>query len=195
MSEDILRQGLDTIHAALSVRDNTIEYRVVGAGAVWAMGMAYRGTADFDIVVQNAEAIKARRILLQHNKFGKSSLNSLFIHIGTKYYNVDILTTSRSQLSIFPPGRYDQHVTMAIIAPIDSMLETKIGAYRNPERKASKRSTDESDIAFLLDIAAQKAMAFGFDSIVELDKAFSASFRSRRRECEKSLDLLGCALE
>ncbi|KAF1846891.1 uncharacterized protein K460DRAFT_329668 [Cucurbitaria berberidis CBS 394.84] len=181
MSEDTLSQGLEKIHAALENQG--------------AMGMGNRSTADFDILVEDGEARKARRTLLRHEEFGKTSLNSLYVKIGNKFYNVDIVTPSRTHLSSFPTSVYTQHTTFAVIAPLDSMIETKIGAYRDLERKSSKRSTDESDIAFLLELAASKGMTFGFDGVPGLDKDFSASFRRTRRESEKSLDSLGCSLE
>jgi hypothetical protein len=131
-----MAQGLDKIHATFNTAKGTVQYRVVSASAVWVMGMGNRSTADFDVLVQDGDDIRARRFLLRHHDMGRTSLNSLFITINSKSYNIDILTPSRIRLASFPTKIYNQTTTPAIIAPIDGMLEAKIGAYRDPARKS-----------------------------------------------------------
>ncbi|OAL02829.1 hypothetical protein IQ06DRAFT_292126 [Phaeosphaeriaceae sp. SRC1lsM3a] len=53
MSDEELQRGLDVI---ASVLDSTTPYRIIGAGALWAMGMGVRTTIDFDILVPSGAA-------------------------------------------------------------------------------------------------------------------------------------------
>ena len=188
---------MDRIHTVLNdvAANAIIDYRIIGAGAVWAMGLGGRRTADFDILVEVNTTVKAKKQLLQHEDFGRTPQKSIYIRVDGTAYNIDILTPPRVHLSSFPPDIYDQHLTFAHVAPVECVLASKIGAYRDPGRKDAKRATDIGDITFLLGLAVSKSMKFGFDGVQNLDKDFVLSFRKVRSGSKESFDSLGCSVD
>jgi len=192
MSDDAMQRGLDTIGSALAPDNQPLQYRIIGAGALWTMGMGFRETADFDILVAAGTAAAAKKKLLQNSKFGETMLKSIFIKIGGKNYNIDIIPHPRAHLQNFPLEEYAQYATSASIASLECMIESKIGAYRDSSRavKLTKHKKDADDLEFLFGKAVERGLKFGFCSMPGLDHDFVDDFRKFRREAAKSLDSL-----
>ncbi|CAE7022051.1 hypothetical protein P3342_004968 [Pyrenophora teres f. teres] len=104
MSDDDMQRGLDTIGSALASADEPQQYRIIGAGALWAIGIGFRNTADFDILVASGTAAAIKKKVLQNSKFGEKKLKSTFVKIGSKNFNVDIIPHLRAHLQNFPSG-------------------------------------------------------------------------------------------
>ncbi|KAF2106611.1 hypothetical protein BDV96DRAFT_478531, partial [Lophiotrema nucula] len=167
MSADVLARGLTKIHSVL----RAVEYRIVGAGALWAMGHTTRQTADFDVLLPgDAEQISARTYILSNASFGQTAVGSLYVKVGGQARNIDLVTPDRIKLSGFPDNIYIQHQTLARIAPLECLLEAKISAVRDPARKPRKRESDTDDIVFVLRLAASKDAALGLETVPGLDK-------------------------
>lgn len=112
MSDDEMQRGLDIIASALVSANESSQYRIIGAGALWAMGLVFIQTADFDILVADGAAAATKRKLLQDKKFVKTSLKSIFLKVGAKNFNVDIIETHRAGLDVFPHREvYPQYTT------------------------------------------------------------------------------------
>ncbi|CAA9959643.1 hypothetical protein PTMSG1_03059 [Pyrenophora teres f. maculata] len=192
MSEDDMQRGLDTIGSALASADEPQQYRIIGAGALWAIGIGFRDTADFDILVASGTAAAIKKKLLQNSKFGETKLKSTFVKIGSKNFNVDIIPHLRAHLQNFPSEEYPQYSNSASIAPLECMIESKIGAYRDISRaiKIAKHNKDGDDSEFLFRKAVEKGLKFGLTGMSGLDHDFVDHFRNFRREAAMSLDSL-----
>ncbi|EOA83484.1 hypothetical protein ACJQWK_00018 [Exserohilum turcicum] len=192
MSEEEMQRGLDTIGFALSPENEPPIYRIIGAGALWAMGMKFRETSDFDILVPGGAVQSTKKKLLENEKFGKSALKSTYVKIGSKNFNVDVIPHPRAHLDEFPGEEYPQYLTSASVAPLECMIQTKIGAYRDSARvsKQAKHIKDSADQEFLFSKAVEKGLYFGFDGMSGLDRDFADDFRNFRREAAQSLDFL-----
>jgi len=150
MPEDTLRRGLDDIHRALTTPVARVDYRVVGAGANWSLGKPNRETCDFDILVVDEDVGLARELLAQDDHFGETRLASLYYKgpLG-KNFNVDVVTVTKIEISRFPAETASQHVTLAKVASIECLLESKIAALSNYARKLRKGQTNSDDLVIL----------------------------------------------
>ena len=192
MSDDDMQRGLDTIGSALAPDNQPLQYRIIGAGALWAMGMGFRETADFDILVAAGTVTATKKKLLQNSKFGETMLKSTFIKICGKNHNIDIIPHPRAHLQNFPLEEYAQYATSASIASLECMIESKIRAYRDSSRavKLTKHKKDANDLEFLFGKAVERGLKFRFSSMPSLNRDFVDDFRRIRREAVKSLNSL-----
>lgn len=190
MSEDQLQRGLDIIGSAM----RSSAYRIIGGAALWTMGMS-RSTNDFDILVEEHSKDATKEMLRKNDHFGQTSAKSMYVKLNGKKYNVDVTTPSKIHLDGFPDGEFSQHMASAMIAPLEAMIQTKVGAYRNSLRQHQKRLKDAGDLEFLLNKAATENMYFGVDGMPGLDKDLASELRSARCEVSESLESLGLADE
>ena len=64
MSDDDMQRGLDTTESTLAPDNQLLQCRIIGAGALWAMGMGFKKTADFDILVEAGTVASIEKKLL-----------------------------------------------------------------------------------------------------------------------------------
>ncbi|KAI0201035.1 hypothetical protein F4808DRAFT_460240 [Astrocystis sublimbata] len=98
LPEDTLRRGLTAAHHALTTPVARVDYRVVGAAAIWSLGKTDRQTCDFDILVADKDVELARKLLAQDDNFGETRLASLYYKgHGGKNFNVDVVNPQQDR--------------------------------------------------------------------------------------------------
>ncbi|KAI1122133.1 hypothetical protein F5Y10DRAFT_271371 [Nemania abortiva] len=194
--EDTLRRGLDAVHCAFNTPVASVDYRVIGAGAIWSLGKTDRKTRDFDILVADDNVKLARKLLAQDDNFGETRVDSLYYKAPSgKNFNIDVVTVSKIEITRFPAETAPQHVTLAKVGSIECLLESKIAALSSPARKIKKGQTNSDDLVFLLDLAASKGITIGYGAMPLLTTGFVRSFRRTRPQSSESWDSIGCPAE
>lgn len=178
--EDTLRRGPNAAHRALNIPIASVDYQVVGAGAICPLGKTDRKkTCYFDILVTDDNFKLARMFLAQDDNFGETRVASLFYIAtsGKENFNIDVVTVSKMVITRFPAESASQHVTLAKVASIECLPESKIAALSDPARKLKKGQTNSGNLVFLLVFEASKGIAIGYGAMPLPTNSLFRSFR------------------
>jgi hypothetical protein len=168
---DVRDQALDWTFKALNTPVAKVDHRLVGGAALINLGSYRPGTSDIDIIVRDEDLEKAKLMLLQDPHFRKLEVGSFYIvRPLSKYWNLDIQCPSKMGIDSFP-GITDQHVCLNSIAGLKSLLESKMAAFGDENRRQRKGKQDGDDLLFVIEKMKEKGMAVRLEEVKGLKES------------------------
>jgi hypothetical protein len=192
---DAVIRALDRIGRIFNDSKNRIDYRVIGGAALIAAGTTRTRTIDLDILVNDNDFANARQAICDYKSFYPTNANSVVYKSGVILYNVDIVIPSQIGISRFPAAEHSQHITIAVLASMETLLESKVSTFSDIYRRIKKCRKDVDDIISIIKFMSEHGMDIGLERIPGLNKHFVFSFVNEYLASHKYWKLIGCIVE